>query len=391
MTTPSIVTSREIENKLRERAAEGGLLTLRMDIINKCNLQCVMCHYSDPSISRRKSVYISAEQFESWFSSVGGFVKEIMLSCGDEPLMSKHFVEIIAQAGKYSASMDVGLCTNAMLMKDRVRKALLTHGVTFILFSIDGAVKETVERIRVKSRFEQIVANIKALRELKVATGNSYPRFVLDFVMLKSNMHETVAFIEMAQDLGAELVDFRHAVPSVYWDDQDEKLENFPALFNYYRARVIEKAVSLNLPVTIPDPYPGVEAKVEEDLSDKIDLAPYYAIKPDLTTEPLPNPKLFEAEFHPQTPLALRNEFFADVYCERPFTEVMIRDQREVLPCPWHQKVLGELDNENSIEDIFFGNDFAALRTKMFSGEIDEGCRSCPVKSGFLPTRIPDE
>jgi hypothetical protein len=46
----------DYEEVLRNRAAEGSLLTLRMDIINKCNLQCVMCGYSDPAISRRTAV-----------------------------------------------------------------------------------------------------------------------------------------------------------------------------------------------------------------------------------------------------------------------------------------------------------------------------------------------
>lgn len=42
-------------------------------------------------------------------------------------------------------------------------------------------------------------------------------------------------------------------------------------------------------------------------------------------------------------------------------TEVMIRDQGEVLPCPWHQKVLGHLDQGNGLEQIFFGENFAPL------------------------------
>ena len=31
-------------------------------------------------------------------------------------------------------------------------------------------------------------------------------------------------------------------------------------------------------------------------------------------------------------------EEFSTTFCERPFSEIMIRDQEEVLPCPWHGK-----------------------------------------------------
>lgn len=82
------------------------------------------------------------------------------------------------------------------------------------------------------------------------------------------------------------------------------------------------------------------------------------------------------------------DQFFSGAYCERPFTEVMIRNQTEVLPSAWHQKILGVLDENTRVEDVFFGKKFAALRAGMLKGEIDEGCRQCPVKTGFLPVGI---
>lgn len=378
----------QIEQTLKERAAEGRLLTLRMDIINKCNLQCVMCHYSDPDISRRKAVKIDVEEFDVWFSGVGPYVRELMLSCGDEPLMSPHFTEILTKASQFSNSMDIGLCSNAMLLTSKIRSAILEHGVSFIIFSIDGAQKETVERIRAKSDFDRIIANIKALRDLKKATSNLFPRFTLNLVMMRSNIHEGPAFVEMAHDLGAEAIDLRHGVPSSYWDDPEEKLENFPAEFNYYRNRIVAKARELGLPIFIPDPYPGVAPHVDEDLSAQVDLAHYYAIEPDAGPEYLPLPKIFANGFLPQIPLNPEEEFFGEAYCDRPFSEVLIRNQREVLPCAWHKKVMGELGGSETVEDIFFGENFAALRAKMMHGEIDEGCVGCPIKTGHLPTRL---
>ncbi|MDH3788810.1 MAG: radical SAM protein [Xanthomonadales bacterium] len=387
MNPMSIFLEREIESKLLRRAAEGRLLTLRLDIINKCNLQCVMCHYSDPSVYRRKAEYITPEQFETWLESIGKYVREVMLSCADEPLMSKHFMEIISKAAKFNSDIEIGLCTNGMLMTSRIRNALLANGVTFILFSIDGAVRNTVERIRVKSNFNKIISNIKALRDLKTVSGSSSPRIVVDFVMMKSNIHEAVAFVEMAYDLGADIIDFRHAVPSEYWDDEREQLDNYPETFNFYRERILEAAGSLPIKVVIPDVFPSVEANVPDIPGIEVDLAPYYAIKPDPETETLQVTENSDENSRPRIPPVRAEEFYADAYCQRPFTEVMIRNQREVLPCPWHQKVLGHLDQENDLEQIFFGENFAALRASMMRGETDPACRQCPIMSGHLPTK----
>ncbi len=39
-------------------------LTLRLDIINKCNLRCVMCHFSDEAIFKRPTHQLTAPEFE---------------------------------------------------------------------------------------------------------------------------------------------------------------------------------------------------------------------------------------------------------------------------------------------------------------------------------------
>ena len=134
------------------------------------------------------------------------------------------------------------------------------------------------------------------------------------------------------------------------------------------KAAAIHRAAGfLPIKVVIPDEFPGVKANVVDIPAFEVDLAPYYAITPDPETEPLQIPEVSDENSVPGIPPVRAEEFYADAYCQRPFTEVMIRDQREVLPCPWHQKVLGHLDQGNDLEQIFFGENFAALRASMIS------------------------
>ena len=64
---------------------------------------------------------------------------------------------------------------------------------------------------------------------------------------------------------------------------------------------------------------------------------------------------------------------------------LMIRDQDEVLPCPWHGKTLGRLSEGKSLSEIFLGENFAALRRNMLKPEGDPDCANCPIKTLHLP------
>ena len=86
---------------LRSLGKNPGL-TLRLDIINKCNLRCVMCHFSDKAIFKRPTQANDGRRnFERLFDQIGPSVRQVMLSCGDEPLVSKHLPAIleISRAG----------------------------------------------------------------------------------------------------------------------------------------------------------------------------------------------------------------------------------------------------------------------------------------------------
>ena len=63
----------------------------------------------------------------------------------------------------------------------------------------------------------------------------------------------------------------------------------------------------------------------------------------------------------------------------------MVRDQEEVLPCPWHEKTLGRLSEGKTLSEIFLGEAFVRLRRNMLKPEGDPGCAHCPIKSGHLP------
>jgi hypothetical protein len=69
----------------------------------------------------------------------------------------------------------VEFCTNAMLMRAPIRDLIMRTGVARLLFSIDAVSKPLLESIRVGCRYEQVVGNIMALRDLRQRCGVRRP------------------------------------------------------------------------------------------------------------------------------------------------------------------------------------------------------------------------
>jgi MoaA/NifB/PqqE/SkfB family radical SAM enzyme len=255
--------------------------------------------------------------------------------------------------------------------------------VSSVMFSLDAVSKPLLESIRVGLRYEQVIGNILALRNLKTELEISFPSFVFNFVMMDRNIHEAPAFVHMAKALGAHMIDFRHMVIG-NTVDHGKLLEDQPAKYNYFREQIVTEARKLGVDYYLPSALPTNEIWVPAENVD-VDLAEFNRLTPDpidghrpsLTSAPV---VLKESINDP-----LVAEEFGSTFCPRPFSEVMLRDQDEVLPCPWHMKPLGYLRDGKSLSEIFFGDEFARVRRNMLKPEGDPNCARCPIKSGHLP------
>src|SRR5207244_2803646 len=93
------------------------------------------------------------------------------------------------------------------------------------------------------------------LKRRRTKNDRSTPRFVFNFVMLDSNIHEAPLFVRAARRLGGSYIDFRHVVPFDFYDIEHEMLEHDKPKFNYYRERIIAAAASEGIDVYLPPPF----------------------------------------------------------------------------------------------------------------------------------------
>jgi MoaA/NifB/PqqE/SkfB family radical SAM enzyme len=229
-------------------------LKVLMDISNKCNLRCRMCHFSFDRVFYRPSEYLTPADFTRIADQVFPYAHTVVLSAGSEPTTSPHFEEILAIAGKWGLQ-ELKFLTNATLLTPSMISAIIDCGVSQIDVSVDGALASTYEAIRRGARFERLVRNLKRLRDMKQARGVSTPLVQFNLTLMKSNLAELDRFVDLAEECGVERIGARHLMPYAGLNMQGETLFDIPReanrAFKSFIERV-ERSRSVRL-ITFPD------------------------------------------------------------------------------------------------------------------------------------------
>ena len=379
-----------LERKLRKSLESKPGLVVRLDVINKCNLRCVMCLHADDAFFRRPAEKLTVEELERLLDDIGPYVRSIMLSCRHEPLTSDGFADILSFLAEKYPWMEIELCTNAMLMGAKIRRLLIEKGVTFLVLSMDAVSKKLLESIRVRANYETIVGNILALRDLKRMSASKYPIFVVDYAMMTSNIHEAPAFVELGSRMGVRIIDFRLLIPNRILSDPEHFLCNDRARFNYFRNRIIEAGRCFKVDILIPPAFETTEVFSPEGVPP-VDFTDFEKVKPDRMRGEVPVPRRFPWGFKPRRTRGTVYDLFSKriphVYCERAFSEITILDHDRIGPCDWSRPAPARISDGKTLLETFFSDQFKELRKNMLKPGGDPNCWGCPVKSGYLPTQ----
>lgn len=172
------------------------VLPLHVDIEpnNYCNYKCDHCqvtHWSKPRVDLDAA-------------SLGGILDqfprllEVKLQGMGEPLLNRQTLPMLAVLKERGIATE--MITNGSVMTDHVRDRLAALG-TRVAFSIDGASAEVFEAIRVKSRFDKVVENVRRLVAARTDPGQVMEART---VISRVNMHELPAIVGLVADLGLD-------------------------------------------------------------------------------------------------------------------------------------------------------------------------------------------
>ena len=177
--------------------------SITFEVTTFCNLKCTMC--ANPSLGKNRGNF-NLDKFKEFVDS-NNYIKKINLTGLGETLMNPNLIEMI----KYSKRKGIyaWFVNNMTLMKKDIGQKLLDSKVDLICISIDGATKETFEKIRIGAKFEDVIDNTKKFLELR--NGNSSTQVGINMVVTKENYKEIEGLIKIAHELRIDHLTFKTA------------------------------------------------------------------------------------------------------------------------------------------------------------------------------------
>lgn len=299
---------------------------LYVELTNRCNIRCIHCFWEERRESFEELDPVLLERIEPVMGRAG-----LVLSGNEgemlypDELGGKALDFLLTGPEGYS----LHLTTNATMLEESIIRRLVTgQRVARLFFSIDGATRSTYNKIRRGADLPKVLTNIKAVAAMKRGLGLPSPGLGLTMVGMRRNIEELPTMIELAAEVGADLVTF---LPLIVGHPKlaGESLHNHPELSNEMMAKAREKAASTGIAIDLPEPFTQAE--------------PRRGHKP----------------------------------CWRPWTFAFIGSNGDVLSCCNPASVMGNLHNQ-AFDEIWFGERYERLREALNTDRDQDLCRDCP-------------
>jgi MoaA/NifB/PqqE/SkfB family radical SAM enzyme len=304
------------------------------------------------------------------------------LTAVGEPLMSPNLPRILADLRRYDVRLEI--ISNGTLMKERkILHELVERAGTFT-FSIDGARRETYNRIRIGADFDDVMGNIRRFNRLRLAMPRGErPRLTFNFVLMKSTIAEFPAFIDLAARFRADVVSCFHLLDYVP-GSEGESLADERAFANHCLRLALERAEKHGIVVDRPAPFVLTESE-------------RAAFREPSEPLPEPDPKLLAgldedaagaepggadmARWHDALP-----ELPGQNRCHFLWKKTYIGPRGEVFTCCLANAV--EIGNilERPIPLIWNGPIYTEMRQRVYTDAPHPQCKGCYViaKSGSI-------
>ena len=178
-----------LENVVRDKY-ERPILSLRITLTNRCNVNCLYCHHDGMVKSRDEMTADEVYTICKVAKNIG--VKKIRLS-GGEPLLKKDIVETVRKINSLDFK-DISMTTNGTLL-EKYAQDLKDAGLNRVNVSLDTLNRETFEFITQKDYLEDAKKGI-----LKAVEVGLYPVKINMVIMKDVNQDEIDDMFEFCKE-----------------------------------------------------------------------------------------------------------------------------------------------------------------------------------------------
>lgn len=170
---------------------------LQIEPVGRCNLACRMCAVPQRPEEQQQAT-ISVAQFDALLDAWPQ-LQELHLQGLGEPMLHPQFFTLVEHA--VARGVRVSANTNATLITPARARACVKSGLSSLSISVDGARAATYEAIRLQASFAKVVRNIERVVRARRELGAANPSLRLVMVLMRHNLEELPALVELAASL----------------------------------------------------------------------------------------------------------------------------------------------------------------------------------------------
>jgi len=182
-----------------EPAHEAFPPILIIAVTNLCDMACIHCAH--PVVKKSpgyRGTFMDAEIHSKIVEETRRFRDQLYVfryAADGESLLHPEFLDFVEET-KRAGIGPVDLTTNAMSLTEEKMRRLLEAPIDVIDVSLDAATRETYEKIRLRGKFDQVVANLRRLVELRNELG-SPTKIMTSIIRQKEALDEIEGFREL--------------------------------------------------------------------------------------------------------------------------------------------------------------------------------------------------
>jgi MoaA/NifB/PqqE/SkfB family radical SAM enzyme len=242
---------------------------VQIEPVGQCNLRCRMCpiEFRKDGPPHGPPAFMKFEDFARLIDEFP-HLEELHLQGLGEPMMHPRFFDMIAYAVRRGARVTTN--SNMTLLNPERAERCVTSGLGVLHVSIDGATPETYERIRVRSRLDKVLRNLRLLLDARRRLGSTRPHLHLVMVVMRQNLHELPELVRLAHDWEMEEVWVQHLchdfaeshLPEQYrpmrsFVDEQTLLREDPGRVARYFEEARAEAARVGVRLRLPKPRQG--------------------------------------------------------------------------------------------------------------------------------------
>ncbi|MFA7074834.1 MAG: radical SAM protein [Endomicrobiaceae bacterium] len=217
---------------------------LQIVLFDVCQNNCIMCTQKN-----KKYNYFLPEKYIYEITDLLPYLDTILWQ-GGEIFLWDRFIDFLQIVSNYKRITQSIITNFQYIEREEIIKLINIHNIKLII-SIDGAKKNTYEKIRKGSSYSRLLKNIRLLNTLK-EKYNSNISLHINFVILKENYQEINEIINFAKEYKFESVSFIKCTATPDYDNNFDSSVKFEIEKNLKFAVI--NAVKKNIAISIQYP-----------------------------------------------------------------------------------------------------------------------------------------